>query len=129
MRSGIWGELLSTAAGNRGCAGVVVDGAVRDITKMQAMQFPVFAAGRCVYDSCNRQRIIEIDGQVDVGGVKIRGGDFIIADADGVVIVPREREPEVLQAAWDKVHAENVTRDAIKNGMGAVEAYEKFGVL
>lgn len=129
MRSGIWGELLSTAAGNRGCMGVVVDGAVRDITKMQAMQFPVFAAGRSVYDSCNRQRIVEIDGTVMVGGVTIRGGDFMIADADGVVIVPREREQEILQAAWDKVHAENVTRDAIKNGMGAVEAYEKYGVL
>ena len=96
---------------------------------MQAMGFPAFARGRCVYDSCHRQRVIEIDTSVEVGGVAIHSGDFIIADDDGIVIVPQQREQEVLQAAWNKVHAENVTRDAIKNGMGAVEAYEKYGVL
>ena len=129
MRSGIWGELLSTAAGNRGCLGAVVDGAVRDVSKMRAMSFPVFARGTCVYDSCHRQRITEIDSAVVVGGVTIHSGDFVIADEDGIVIVPQESEAKVLQAAWEKVHAENVTRDAIKKGMGAVEAYEKFGVL
>lgn len=129
MRSGIWGELLTTAASNRGCVGVVVDGAVRDVRQMNAMGFPAFARGRCVYDSLHRQRVIEIDGAVEIGGVTIRSGDFVIADEDGVVIVPQEREQEVLQAAWEKVHAENVTRDAIRGGMGAAEAYEKYGVL
>jgi 4-hydroxy-4-methyl-2-oxoglutarate aldolase len=129
MRSGIWGELLTTAAGNRGCVGVVVDGAVRDVRQMRAMGFPAFARGRCVYDSLHRQRVIEIDTSVVVGGVTIRSDDFVIADEDGVVIVPQEREQEVLQAAWKKVHAENITRDAIRDGMGAVEAYEKYGVL
>jgi regulator of RNase E activity RraA len=129
MRSGIWGELLSTAARNRGCVGAVVDGAVRDVSKMRAMAFPVFARGRCVYDSCHRQRVIDLDHSVRIGGVTIRSRDLVIADEDGIVIVPHEREQEILQAAWRKVHAENVTRDAIKNGMGAVEAYKKFGVL
>jgi len=128
-RSGIWGELLTTAASNRGCVGAVVDGAVRDVRQMRAMGFPVFARGRCVYDSLHRQRVIEIDGAVEVGGVSIRSGDFIIADQDGVVVVPQQQEQQVLQAAWDKVHAENVTRDAIRDGMGAVEAYQKYGVL
>lgn len=129
MSSGIWGELLTTAASNRGCVGVVVDGAVRDVRQMTAMGFPAYARGRCVYDSLNRQRVIEIDGKVEIGGVEIRAGDFVIADADGVVVVPQAREQEVLRLAWEKVHAENVTRDAIRGGMGAVEAYEKFGVL
>jgi 4-hydroxy-4-methyl-2-oxoglutarate aldolase len=128
-RSGIWGELLTTAASNRGCVGVVVDGAVRDVRQMKAMGFPAFARARSVYDSCHRQRIIEIDTRVEVGGVAIHSGDFIIADEDGIVIVPHEREQEVLQAAWEKVHAENVTRDAIRDGMGAAEAYETYGVL
>src|SRR5438552_18865756 len=70
MRSGIWGELLSTAAKNSGCAGAIVDGAVRDVAKMTAMAFPVFARGTCIYDSQNRQRVIDLDVSVEIEGVR-----------------------------------------------------------
>ncbi len=129
MRSGIWGELLSTAAKNTGCVGAVVDGAVRDVAKMQAMQFPVFARGTSPYDSQNRQRVIDFDVPVEIGGVLIQPGDLIFADRDGVVAVPQAVEVEALTRAWNKVHEENITRDAIKNGMKAVDAYRKFGTL
>ena len=129
MRSGIWGELLSTAARNAGCVGAVIDGAVRDIVKMRQMAFPVFARGRCVYDSQNRQRVVDYDVPVEIDGVLFSPGDLVIADADGVVVVPQEVEEEAVRAAWNKVHAENVTRDAIRNGMKATAAYEKYGVL
>jgi 4-hydroxy-4-methyl-2-oxoglutarate aldolase len=129
MRSGIWGELLSTAARNRGCAGAVVDGAIRDTAKMDAMGFTCFARGTCIYDSQNRQRVIDLDVPVEIDGVRFESGDLVFADDDGVVVVPRKVEAEAIQRAWDKVHAENVTRDAIKNGMKAVEAYKKYGVL
>jgi len=129
MRSGIWGELLSTAAMNGGCAGAIVDGAVRDVTKMTAMGFTVFARGRCIYDSLNRQRVIDIDVPVIIGGVAFAPGDLVIADADGVVVVPRAIEEEAIGRAWEKVHAENVVRDEIKNGMKALAAFEKYGVL
>ena len=129
MRSGIWGELLSTASRNRGCAGVLVDGAVRDIAAMRQMKFPVFASGVSPYDSLNRQRVIERDEPVEVGGVTIRSGDFLFADEDGVVIVPQNVEGEVLTAAWKKVHAENEVRDAIREGLGATDAFAKYGVL
>ena len=128
-RSGVWGELLSTAARNSGCIGAIVDGAVRDVRQMRAMQFPVFARGRCIYDSMNRQRVIDIDVPVEIDGVRFCPGDLVVADADGVVVVPQEIETEAITRAWDKVHAENVTRDAIKAGMKATEAYEKYGVL
>lgn len=128
-RSGIWGELLSTASRNKGCAGVIVHGAVRDIAPMREMQFPVFASGVSPYDSLNRQRVILRDEPVDIGGVTIRTDDFIFADEDGIVIVPREVEEGVLTAAWAKVHDENEVRDAIKDGLGAAEAFEKYGVL
>lgn len=129
MRSGIWGELLSTAARNSGCLGAIVDGAVRDVVKMRAMQFPVFARGTCVYDSQDRQRVIDLDVPVEIDGVMFAPGDLVFADEDGVVVVPREVEAEAIQNAWNKVHAENITRDAIKGGMKAVAAYEKYGVL
>ena len=129
MHSGIWGELLSTAARNSGCVGAIVDGAVRDVAKMRAMQFPVFARGRCVYDSQNRQRVVNIDVDVEIDGVRFAPGDLVIADEDGVVVVPQEIEAAAVAAAWQKVHDENVTRDAIKEGMKATEAYRKYGVL
>ena len=129
MRSGIWGELLSTAARNRGCIGAIVDGAVRDTRQMTAMNFPVFARGRCLYDSQNRQRVIDLDVPVEIDGVRFQSGDLVFADQDGVVVVPQQIEAEAIQRAWDKVHAENITRDAIKGGMLATEAYRKYGVL
>lgn len=129
MRSGIWGELLSTAAKNSGCIGAIIDGAVRDISKMQAMGFTVYARGMCMYDSLNRQRVIDADVPVEIDGVRFAPGDLVMADADGVVVVPRAIEDQVIRRAWEKVHAENITRDAIKDGMKAVAAYEKYGVL
>lgn len=129
MRSGIWGELLSTAARNRGCLGAIVDGAVRDTRQMTAMGFPVFARARCIYDSQNRQRVVDVDVPVEIDGVRFNSGDLVFADQDGVVVVPQEVEIEAIRRAWDKVHAENITRDAIKAGMLATEAYHKYGVL
>lgn len=129
MRSGIWGELLSTAAGNQGCIGAIVDGAVRDVEKMTAMGFAVFARGTSVYDSQDRQRVSAIDVPVEIDGVQFSSGDLVVADRDGVVVVPAEVHDQAVQAAWEKVHAENVTRDAIRDGMKATDAYRKYGVL
>jgi len=129
MRSGLWGELLSSAALNRGCCGVIVDGAVRDLAKMRKMGFPVFGRGPCPYDSRNRQRVINFDVTIDIGGVSIDPGDIVAADDDGFVVVPRKAEAVVIQAAWDKATAEDEVRKAVQGGMSATEAYQRFGVL
>lgn len=129
VRSGIWGELLSTAASNRGCVGTLVHGAVRDIFKMTEMRFPVFATAKCIYDSLHRQRVIDMDIPVEIDGVIFSPGDLVYCDEDGVVVVPRAVEKEVIARAFKKVGAENVTRDEIKKGMKAAEAYQKYGVL
>jgi 4-hydroxy-4-methyl-2-oxoglutarate aldolase len=129
MRSGLWGELLSTAARRSGCAGAIVDGAVRDVVKMTAMGFPVFARGTCVYDSRDRNRVVDVDVPVEIDGVRFSPGDLVIADADGIVVVPRAVEAEAIGAAWEKVNAENVVREAIAGGMTAAEAFRKYGVL
>lgn len=128
-RSGIWGELLSTAARNRGCVGALVDGAVRDVDKMRSMDFTVFAAGLCPRDSLHRQRVIAVDTPVVIGGVTINRGDFIFADEDGTVVVPEAEMERILGAAWEKVHAENAVRDDIRSGMSATEVFAKHGVL
>lgn len=129
VRSGIWGELLTTAARNGGCVGVIADGAVRDVVRMRGMNFPVFARGTVIYDSKDRQRVIDLDVPVMIDGVQFAPGDLVIADEDGVVVVPQRVEAAVVQRAWEKVHAENVVRDAIADGMRATEAFQKYGVL
>lgn len=128
-RSGIWGELLSTAARNVGCAGAIVDGAVRDIAKMRSMSFPVFARGPNPYDSRDRQRVIDYDIRIELDGIPIHPGDLIAADEDGIVVVPQQVERQVVAAAWKKAHAENEVRDAIKAGMSATIAFQTYGVL
>ncbi|MEO8495106.1 MAG: RraA family protein [Planctomycetota bacterium] len=129
MRSALWGELLSTASRNTGCVGAIVDGAVRDVAKIREMEFPVFARGTSPYDSQNRQRVIEFAVPVEIAGVRFCPGDLVFADLDGIVVVPREVEAEAIQRAWDKVHQENQVRDAIRAGMQATAAYERFGIL
>ena len=128
-RSALWGELLSTAARNQGCRGAIVHGAVRDIAKMQQMQFPIFATARNPYDSQNRQRVIEMDTVVEIDGVRFGPGDLVFVDEDGIVVIPKAIEDAVIQAALMKVNAENITRDAIQQGMKATDAYKKFGIL
>jgi 4-hydroxy-4-methyl-2-oxoglutarate aldolase len=129
MRSAIWGELLSTAARNRGCAGAIVDGAVRDVVRMQEMGFTTFARGTCPRDSLHRQRVAALDVPVEIGRVRICPGDLVFADLDGIVVVPQAVEHDALAKAWEKVTAENRTRDEIRSGMAATEAFRKYGVL
>jgi len=128
-RSALWGELLTTASMRTGSVGAIVDGLVRDQTKMNSMNFPVFAKGASPLDSKNRQKVIDLDVRVEIGGCLIYPGDIIIADNDGIVIIPQEFEEETIARALEKVSAENIVRDAIKNGLSATAAFKKYGVL
>src|SRR5262249_5782279 len=103
-RSGIWGELLTTAAMARGCVRAVIDAAIRDIRKIRELGFPLFARGTSIYDSKDRQRVIDVDVPVEIAGVRFSPGDLVVADEDGIVVVPRAIEERVVQRAWQKVH-------------------------
>ncbi|REK09105.1 MAG: RraA family protein [Planctomycetota bacterium] len=129
MRSGIWGELLSTAARHRGCAGVVVDGAVRDVARMRHLGFHVIARGTSPLDSLHRQRVTAVDVPIELGGVRIEPGDLVLADLDGVVVVPQAVEAAAIAGAIEKTTAENKVRDEIRAGAKAGEVFQKYGVL
>jgi 4-hydroxy-4-methyl-2-oxoglutarate aldolase len=129
VRSGIWGELLSTAAKNRGCKGAIVHGAIRDIAQMREMIFPVFATASSIYDSLHRQRVTDIDVPVQIGGVMFDPRALLFCDEDGMVVIPLEVEAECIERAMAKIDAENATRDEIKNGMKATDVYKKYGIL
>lgn len=124
-----WGELLSTAAIARGAAGCVTDGLVRDVRKIEAMSFPVFHGGIGPLDSRGRGRMVQRDVPVEVGGVPVRSGDIVFADADGVVVIPREIEDDILTRALQRVTAERHTSEELRNGLLLQHVYAKYGVL
>ncbi len=129
LRIAPWGELLSTAAYARGASGCVTDGLVRDVRAIRAMCFPVFSGGIGPLDTRHRGMMMEADVPVRVGGVKVRCGDLIFGDVDGLVAVPQEIAADVITKAMEKVAAENTTRDELKKGMLLKEVYAKHGVL
>ena len=74
-------------------------------------------------------KIDSVDATLPAGQAGLKPGDLIVADIDGVVVVPQAAEAEVVRRAWEKVHAENIVRDEIAGGLSATEAFKKYGVL
>ena len=126
----LWGELMSTRARQLGAAGAVVNGYSRDTPGILKMGFPTFSRGRYAQDQGVRGRVIDWRCPIEFAhGVAVSPGDLVFGDMDGVVIVPRDRQDEVLEAALEKVHGENKVRLAIEQGMGAAEAFRTFGIM
>ena len=124
-----WGELLSTAAAARGAAGCVTDGLVRDIRMIRTMGFAVFHGGIGPLDTKGRARMVERDVPVQCGGVRIEPGDIVLGDADGVVVVPRARERQVVDLALAKVRGETDTRQALQAGESLASVFARIGIL
>jgi 4-hydroxy-4-methyl-2-oxoglutarate aldolase len=124
-----WGELLSTASLARGAAGCVTDGLVRDVAQIRAMRFPVFCGGIGPLDTKGRARMVERDVPVMCAGVSVRPGDLVFGDVDGVVVIPREAEQEVVRRALEKVSGENQSRDALQRGEKLADVFRRLGIL
>jgi regulator of RNase E activity RraA len=124
-----WGELLTTAAGQRQAAGCVTDGLVRDVRQIRKLGFPVFHGGIGPLDSRGRARMTAMDVPVECAGAPVVSGDLVFGDVDGVVIVPQRLEEDVIQSALDKVKGENNTRDELLRGAYLRDVYAKYGVL
>jgi len=132
LTSALMGTIMMTACKQLGIAGVVVDGAVRDTLEIDEMDFPVFSAGHNP-NGPTKNCPGRIGHPVIVGGVTVHAGDFVLGDADGVVVVEREKIESLLQAAAKKVADESVRITAIKNGDTAAKwlaaALRTAGVL
>ena len=128
-RTCFWGELLSTAAQARGARGIVIDGYTRDVAQITAMKFPAFATGMRVVDSAGRSIVIDHGCPVNCGDVIVNPGDIIFGDIDGVIVIPKELEKEVIPLALEKVGKENLLREELRKGTLLRDAYNKYGVL
>jgi len=125
----IWGELLSTHTRAKGGRGVVLDGLSRDSWGIAEMKFPVFARGLSPADSKGRLEVIAIRGTIPVAGVSVSNGDLLLADEDGVVVVPRDVEDEVIRLAFEKVAGEDVMRDILRKGANLRAVFKEHGIL
>jgi 4-hydroxy-4-methyl-2-oxoglutarate aldolase len=122
-----WGGLLSLAAQVKRLAGVIVDGAARDIDESRELAFPVY--GRAAVQVTARGRIMQqsFNETIAFGGVEVAPGDLVIADASGVVFVPRAKEAEVLSQAEALAQREAAMAAAIRAGRSVVEVMETMG--
>ena len=124
-----WGELMSTIAKRKGVKGCVCDSQVRDCIKIIDMNFPVFYTGIRPLDSKGRGLMMAYDVPIQCGGVTVNPGDFIFADFDGIVVIPKEIEKIVFEKAKEKIKAENSSRAELLQGKSLREVFDKYQAL
>ncbi|SKC84401.1 RraA family protein [Maledivibacter halophilus] len=129
MRCAYWGELLTATAKSRGAVGAIVNGYHRDTPMVLEQNFPTFSRGRYAQDSSVRTQVVNYRCPIEVGNVWINPGDLVFADLDGVLIIPKELEEEVITKALKKAREEKVVRKAIEDGMSSTEVFERYGIL
>lgn len=123
----VWGDILTLVASGRGVAGTVIDGVCRDSARSRELGYPVFSRGRFMRTGKDRVQMVGVNVPVTIGQVRVRAGDVVVGDGDGVVVVPREREEEVLAAALDIEARESEIRSQVRAGVPLVEARIRLG--
>jgi 4-hydroxy-4-methyl-2-oxoglutarate aldolase len=121
-----WGGVLANGAQVKGVAGVVIDGACRDIPEYVELGFPVYARGAVVATA--RGRIMEeaTNCLIQFGGVQVRPGDYVVGDLSGVVIIPRERLQDVIARAESLNEQEERMVSEIRSGIPILEVDRKY---
>jgi regulator of RNase E activity RraA len=123
------GGLMSTAMKSRGFVGAVIDGGARDLPQIQKIQFPVFSRSVVPSTTINHYRFAGSNIPVNCAGVQVSANDIIVADLDGVAVVPRAKAEEVLHKAQDLDFSEHSMIPYIEKYRSLNKAVEKFGRL
>jgi len=125
----LWGELLATRARHLKANGAVMNGYCRDEAGILEVGLPTFCWGSYALDLSYRGKVLAYGVPTKVGEVPVSPGDVVFGDRDGVLVVAAGLVDEVFDRALEKVHGENQVREAFREGMSAVEAFAKFGVM
>jgi 4-hydroxy-4-methyl-2-oxoglutarate aldolase len=121
------GELSAETAKYRGCRGAVIYGGVRDTDYIINLEFPIFSRYTTPLDVLGRWQLLDYNCEIEIGGVAIRPGDFIVGDRDGVLVIPQEISDELLLKAEEVVNTENLVRKDILQGVHPLDAFHKHG--
>ncbi|KAH6675319.1 ribonuclease E inhibitor RraA/Dimethylmenaquinone methyltransferase [Plectosphaerella plurivora] len=123
----VWGDIMTEYAGLRGLAGTVIDGVCRDVDRAVSDGYPVFTAGRWMRTGKDRVQVGGVNESIGIGKVRVSSRDIVVADANGVVIVPRDRAREVAALTKSIEKSEQGIREMIAGGSTIAEAREKLG--
>jgi 4-hydroxy-4-methyl-2-oxoglutarate aldolase len=124
-----WGEIFSLAAQMRGAVGCVTDGLMRDVRQIRAMRFPAFCSGYGAMDVRGRGILVSSDVPAHCGGVWVAPGDLVFGDADGVIVVPRNVEEEVVRKALATAELEREILQSLREGERIADVYRRHGTL
>ena len=121
----VWGDILTEVAHRKGIAGTVIDGINRDVALCLALGYPVFSRDAWMRTGKDRVQVEATQVPVSIGDVRVCPGDLVRGDADGVVVVPRDFEDQVLASAEQIQAAEDAIRRSVREGMSLREARER----
>ena len=123
----VWGDIMTQYAGLRGIAATVIDGVCRDVAKALNDNYPLFTAGRFMRTGKDRVQVESVNTTVGIGTVRVASRDIVVADANGVLIVPRARAREVAETARKIEKVESRIREQIALGKSLGDARAALG--
>lgn len=123
----VWGDILTWVAHSRGVAGTVIDGACRDVALSLELGYPIYSRSYSMRTGKDRVQVEATNGPVNIGDARVHPGDILRGDADGVVVIPRTHEDEILKIAEEIDAVEDRIRRAVKDGKSLAEARRQHG--
>lgn len=123
----VWGDIMTQYAGARGIAATVIDGVCRDVSKALGDGYPLFTRGRYMRTGKDRVEVLSVNQPVAISETRVCARDIVVADANGVLVVPRARAAEVAQVARQIEAVESQIRAQIEAGKTLKQARESLG--
>jgi 4-hydroxy-4-methyl-2-oxoglutarate aldolase len=123
----VWGDILTALAHDRGVSGTVIDGVNRDVRRALDTGYPIYSRGRYMRTGKDRVEVAEVGGTVSIAGIDVSPGDLLVGDDDGLVVLPREVETEVLELARSITERETAILADALSGMTLAEARSRHG--
>ena len=128
-RNAMWGEMMTTRARILGSSGAVLNGYARETRAVLQMGFPVFAFGSYGQDSGPRYKVYDYRVPIEIGQARIEPGDILFGDVDGICVIPVSAEAEEFSLALEKARGEKLVKKDLEQGVSAVSAFARHGIM
>lgn len=122
----LFGGIMASAAKAKGLGGAVLDGGLRDVSECKSLGFPVFSRSVIPTNSVGRTEVVDVNVPIVCGGVRVNPEDIIVGDADGVVVIPKEKLEEVVQLALKIEDVEKRMAADLGKGASILETVKKY---